>query len=176
VFPLLSRGQPGSRLSLSLHCSDHKKAQAIGRKLNTLMAELKMKSKEPMSKAQLQKLCEHERDVMLLHLEGISIAARRNGRPADIEELGLDLENGRGYRLLAMFGIRKHSTLKEGCSGSTCPLENGVPASHIFATRSNYLELLHEANTRGFRDGLRLLMHQFGISQHPLNHEKAMKA
>jgi len=60
------RCQPGSRLSLSLHCSDHKKAQAIGRKLNTVMAELKMKSKEPMSKAQLQKLCEHEQDVLAM--------------------------------------------------------------------------------------------------------------
>ncbi|MDR9808447.1 hypothetical protein RJJ11_29590, partial [Rhizobium hidalgonense] len=44
-----ARCGPGSRLSLSLHCSDHKKAQVIGRKLNTLMAELRMKSKEPMS-------------------------------------------------------------------------------------------------------------------------------
>ncbi|MQB33804.1 hypothetical protein DXT93_25155 [Agrobacterium rhizogenes] len=58
------------------------------------MAELKMKSEEPMSKAQLQKLCEHERDVMFLHLEDVSIAARRYGCPADIEELELDLENG----------------------------------------------------------------------------------
>lgn len=39
--------RPGSRLSLSLPCSDHKKAQVIGRKLNMLMAELKMKSKDP---------------------------------------------------------------------------------------------------------------------------------
>lgn len=168
--------QPGSRLSLSLHCSDHKKAQAIGRKLNTLMAELKMKSKEPMSKAQLQKLCEHERDVMLLHLEDVSIVARRYGRPADIEELELDLENGWAYKLLAMFGISKHLTLKEGCIGSAYLLENGMPASHIFAIRSNYFELLHEANTRGFQDGIRMLMHQFGIIQNGLNHEKAMKA
>ncbi|MGY5800932.1 hypothetical protein [Rhizobium hainanense] len=73
--------RPGSRLSLSLHCSDHKKAQAIGLKLNMLMAELKMNSKEPMSKAQLQKLCEHQRDMMLLHLEDVSTAARRNCRP-----------------------------------------------------------------------------------------------
>lgn len=81
VFPVLSRD--ASRAA-GFHCSDHKKAQAVGRKLNTLMAELKMNSKEPMSKAQLQKLCEHERDVMRLHLEDVSIAARRNGRPADI--------------------------------------------------------------------------------------------
>ncbi|MGO7078417.1 DUF6538 domain-containing protein [Rhizobium johnstonii] len=168
--------QPGSRLSLSLHCSDHKKAQAIGRKLNTLMAELKMKSKEPMSKAQLQKLCEHERDVMLLHLEDVSIVARRYGRPADIEELELDLENGWAYKLLAMFGIRQKLTLEEGCSGSKYLLENGVPSSHFLAVRSNYFELLHEANTRGFQDGIRMLMHQFDISQNALNHEKAMRA
>lgn len=168
--------QPGSRLSLSLHCSDHKKAQAIGRKLNTLMAELKMKSKEPMSKAQLQKLCEHERDVMLLHLEDVSIVARRYGRPADIEELELDLENGWAYKLLAMFGVRQKLTLEEGCSGSKYLLENGVPSSHFLAVRSNYFELLHEANTRGFQDGIRMLMHQFDISQNALNHEKAMKA
>ncbi|MBY5336101.1 integrase [Rhizobium leguminosarum] len=171
-----ARCQPGSRLSLSLHCSDHKKAQAIGRKLNTLMAELKMKSKEPMSKAQLQKLCEHERDVMLLHLEDVSIVARRYGRPADIEELELDLENGWAYKLLAMFGIRQKLTLEEGCSGSKYLLENGVPSSHFLAVRSNYFELLHEANTRGFQDGIRMLMHQFDISQNALNHEKAMKA
>lgn len=113
-----ARCHPGSRLSLSLHCSDHKKAEVIGRKLNTLMAELKMKSKEPMSKAQLQKLCEHERDVMLLHLEDVSLVARRYGRPADIEELELDLENGWAYKLLALFGICQNLILKDGCSGS----------------------------------------------------------
>ena len=54
--------RPGSRLSLSLHCSDHKKAQIIGRRLNTRLAELKLNPKETMSKQQLQKLFEHERD------------------------------------------------------------------------------------------------------------------
>ncbi|MFS8047091.1 hypothetical protein [Rhizobium sp. BR 314] len=153
-----ARCQPGSRLSLSLHCSDHKKAQAIGRKLNTLMAELKMKSKEPMSKAQLQKLCEHERDVMLLRLEDVSIVARRYGRPADIEELKLDLENGWAYKLLAMFGIRQKPTLRDGCSELRYLLKSGVPAPNAFAIRSNYLELHHEANTRGFQDGIRMLI------------------
>ncbi|MGH0214155.1 tyrosine-type recombinase/integrase [Sinorhizobium meliloti] len=171
-----ARCRPGSRLSLSLHCSDHKKAQAIGRKLNMLMAELKLKQKEPMSKQQLQKLCEHERDVMLLHLEDAAIAARRYGRPADIEELELDLENGWAYKLLAMFGIRQHLTLKEGCNGHRYLVANGVPTSHIPAIKSNYVELYDEANSRAFQDGIRMLMDQFGIAQHPLNHEKAMKA
>lgn len=57
--------QPGSRLSLSLHCSDHRKAQVIGRKLNTRLAELKMNSKDIMSDTRLlQKLFEHIRDGM----------------------------------------------------------------------------------------------------------------
>ena len=71
----------GSRLSVSRHCSDHKEAQVISRKLNMLLAELKMNSKGAMSKAQIQKLCEHQRDIMLLHLEDVSTVARRNCRP-----------------------------------------------------------------------------------------------
>ncbi|PKA41009.1 integrase [Rhizobium sullae] len=54
------RCRPGGRLSLSLHCSDHKKAQMIGRKLNLRLAELKTDPKEVMStKDQLRKLFEH---------------------------------------------------------------------------------------------------------------------
>ncbi|MFD1745896.1 DUF6538 domain-containing protein [Rhizobium helianthi] len=53
---------PGSRLSLSLRCSDHRRAEIIGRKLNTRLAELKLNSKEMIPKQQLQKLFEHERD------------------------------------------------------------------------------------------------------------------
>ncbi|MCV3739093.1 integrase [Rhizobium sp. TRM96647] len=170
------QSRPGSRLSLSLHCSDHKKAQAIGRKLNMLVAELKLKQKEPMSKAQLQKLCEHERDMMLMHLEDVSIVARRYGRPADITELEMDVENGWAYRLLGMFGITHRLTLKDNCRGLAYLRQNGVPASHIFAIGSNYFELLHEANTRGFKAGIRRLMHLFEISPNPLNEEKAMKA
>jgi len=168
--------RPGSRLSLSLHCSDHKKAQAIGRKLNMLVAELKLKQKEPMSKAQLQKLCEHERDMMLMHLEDVSMVARRYGRPADISELEMDLENAWAYRLLGMFGITYHLTLKDNCRGLAYLRQNGVPESHVFAINSNYLELLQEANSRGFKEGIRRLMHLFEISSHPLNEEKAMKA
>ncbi|MGX5665223.1 DUF6538 domain-containing protein [Rhizobium daejeonense] len=146
--------RPGSRLSLSLHCSDHKKAQAIGRKLNMLVAELKLKQKEPMSKAQLQKLCEHERDMMLMHLEDVSMVARRYGRPADISELEMDLENAWAYRLLGMFGITYHLTLKDNCRGLAYLRQNGVPDSHVFAINSNYLELLQAANSRGFKEGI----------------------
>ncbi len=80
------RCRPGSRLSLSLHCSDHRKAQMIGRKLNARLAELKMNSKEAMStKQQLQILFEHERDRELDRLDDISIMAKRNGRGGDVE-------------------------------------------------------------------------------------------
>ncbi|WP_296076779.1 DUF6538 domain-containing protein [uncultured Agrobacterium sp.] len=98
---------PGSRLSLSLHCSDHRKAQMIGRKLNTRLAELKLNSKEMMSKQQLQKLFEHERDKELERLDEINMLARRNGRGGDVEEMELDLEAGWACQLVAKFGPRE---------------------------------------------------------------------
>jgi integrase len=172
-----ARCRPGSRLSLSLHCSDHKKAQMIGRKLNVRLAELKMSSKETMStKDQLQKLFEHERDAMLEQLEDVAMMARRHGRPASIEELELDLENGWAYRLLEMFGIGHRLTLEDTCSGRAYLLKKDVPASHIPAIRSNYIEEFDLASSRGFQDGIQTLMRQFEIEAHPVNREKAMKA
>ncbi len=44
--------RPGSRLSLSLHCSDHRKAQLIGRKLNT---RLTWQDRGPRSRTREQK-------------------------------------------------------------------------------------------------------------------------
>ncbi|WEJ10752.1 hypothetical protein N0Q90_06205 [Sinorhizobium sp. M103] len=83
-----ARCRPGSRLSLNLHCSDHKKAQAIGRKLNMLMAELKLKQKEPMSKEQFQKLCAHERDGALSASTAFRITAiALSGSPAWLPSL-----------------------------------------------------------------------------------------
>ena len=85
----------GSRLSLSLHCSDHRKAQIIGRKLNTRLAEMKVNSKETMSsKRQLQMLFEHVRDEETERLDDISTMAKRNGRGGDVVEMELDLEAG----------------------------------------------------------------------------------
>ncbi len=104
------------------------------------------------------------------------MVARRYGRPADISELEMDLENGWAYRLLGIFGITHNLTLKANWRGLAYLKQNGVPDSHIFAIGSNYFELLHEANTRGFKEGIQRLMHLFKISPHPLNEEKAMKA
>lgn len=130
--------RPGSRLSLSLHCSDHKKAQIIGRKLNTRLAELKFSSKETMSKQQLQKLFEHERDKELERLDDISTMAKRNGRSGNVEEMELDLEAGWAYQLLAKFGTRVELSLEDGCAGLAYLMKSGVPISHVDAIRANY--------------------------------------
>nr|WP_296039267.1 hypothetical protein [uncultured Agrobacterium sp.] len=79
----------------------------IGRKLNTRLAELKLNSKEMMSKQQLQKLFEHERDKELERLDEINMLARRNGRGGDVEEMELDLEAGWACQLVAKFGPRE---------------------------------------------------------------------
>ncbi|AYM83786.1 integrase [Agrobacterium tumefaciens] len=166
--------RPGSRLSLSLHCSDHKKAQIIGRKLNTRLAELKTHSKEPMSKQQLQKLCEHERDKELERLEKISDAAKRFGRAGDVVEMELDLEAGWAYQLLAKFGTRAELSLEGACVGLTYLLRNGVPASHVDAVRANYRSERSTARSPGFEEGIRRLMYNFEIEDTALNRERAM--
>ncbi|MFN7009317.1 MAG: DUF6538 domain-containing protein [Allorhizobium sp.] len=166
--------RPGSRLSLSLHCSDHRKAQIIGRKLNTRLAELKLNSKETMSKQQLQKLFEHERDKELERLDDISTMAKRNGRGGNVEEMELDLEAGWAYQLLAKFGTRVDLSLENDCAGLTYLLKNGVPASHVDAIRANYRGELTVARSPGFEDGIRRLIYQFEIDDTAANRQRAM--
>lgn len=166
--------QPGSRLSLSLHCSDHRKAQVIGRKLNTRLAELKLHSKEAMSKQQLQKLFEHERDKELERLDDINMMARRNGRGGEVLEMELDLEAGWACQLVAKFGSRVELTLESGCAGLTYLLNNGVPESHIDAIGANYRGELAIARSPGFEDGIRRLIYNFEIDDTVANRQRAM--
>ena len=165
---------PGSRLSLSLHCSDHRKAQIIGRKLNTRLAELKLNSKEMMSKQQLQKLFDHECDKELERLDEINTLARRNGRGGNVEEMELDLEAGWACQLVAKFGSRTELTLENGCAGLTYLLNNRVPISHIDAIRANYRGELAIARSPGFEDGIRRLIYNFEIDDTVANRQRAM--
>ncbi|WP_204330185.1 DUF6538 domain-containing protein [Rhizobium phaseoli] len=83
----------GSRLSLSLQCSDHKKARIIARQLNMRLAEMKLRPKDLMGDRELlQKLFEHLPDGMLEKLEDISLIAKRDGRAGHVAEMELDLE------------------------------------------------------------------------------------
>lgn len=167
--------RPGTRLSLSLHCSDHKKAQMIGRKLNTRLAELKMNSKDLMTtKKQLQILFEHVRDEEIERLDDVSTMAKRNGRGGDVVEMELDLEVGWACQLLAKFGTRSELILEGDCSGLTYLLKNGVPASHVDAIRANYRGELSTARSPGFEDGIRRLIYHFEIEDTALNRERAM--
>lgn len=167
--------RPGTRLSLSLHCSDHKKAQMIGRKLNTRLAELKMNSKDVMTtKKQLQILFEHVRDEEIERLDDVSTMAKRNGRGGNVVEMELDLEVGWACQLLAKFGIRSELSLEGDCPGLTYLLKNGVPASHVDAIRANYRGELSTARSPGFEDGIRRLIYHFEIEDTALNRERAM--
>lgn len=167
--------RPGSRLSLSLHCSDHRKAQIIGRKLNTRLAELKMNSKDAMTtKQQLQILFEHERDKELERLDDINTMAKRNGRGGDVVEMELDLEAGWACQLLAKFGTRSDLSLEGNCPGLTYLLKNGVPASHVDAIRANYRAELSSARSAGFEDGIRRLIYYFDIADTAVNRQRAM--
>ncbi len=67
----------------------------IGRGLNLRLAELKMDQVHVMSdREHLLQLFEAERNAMLEHLDDVATAAKRMGRPSDIRNVELDLENG----------------------------------------------------------------------------------
>lgn len=164
----------GSRLSLSLQLSDHKKAQVIARRLNLRLAELKQERREFMStREQLQKLFSHIRDQFLDDLENISIMAKRHGRAGDVIEMELDLEAGWAYELLAKFGTRD-LTLEGDCPGLAFLLTHDVPLSHVAAIKSNFLGELKIARSAGFEERIRGLMSSFDIPDTVLNREKAM--
>ncbi|WP_285277760.1 DUF6538 domain-containing protein [Agrobacterium sp. SUL3] len=167
--------RPGSRLSLSLHCSDHKKAQIIARQLNMQLAEMKMRPKETMGdREQLQKLFEHIRDGMLIDLEGISLLAKRDGRAGHVAEMDLDLEAGWAYRLLAKFGARRTLTLDGDCSGLNYLLKNGVPTSRVEAIRKNHVAGLKVTQNPAVEAAIQNLMVSFDIPDTEVNRERAM--
>lgn len=167
--------QPGSRLSLSLHCSDHRKAQIIGRKLNMRLAELKMRPKEMMGdRERLQKLFEHIRDGMLSELEGISLLAKRDGRAGHVAEMELDLEAAWAYQLMAKFGARRTLTLEGNCSGLSYLLKNGVPASRVNAIKANHIAGLKVAQNPAVASAIHSLMVSLGIPDNEVNRERAM--
>lgn len=145
----------------------------IGRKLNTRLAELKMQSKETMSKQQLQKLFEHERDKELERLGEISEAAKIFGRAGDVVDMELDLEAGWAYQLLAKFGTRVELSLEEGCIGLSYLLKNGVPVSHVDAIRINYRAERMTAVSASFEAGISRLMYHFEIDDTAINRQRA---
>lgn len=165
----------GSRLSLSLQISDHKKAQVIARRLNLRLAELKQRPREAMStKEHLQQLFKHIRDDMLEELDDVSTIAKRNGRAGDVTEMELDLEVGWAYQLLAKFGTRTTLALEGDCPGFKHLLAHSVPVSHVSAIKANYLGELKIARSPAFEERIRLLMLNFEIPDTILNREKAM--
>ena len=145
----------------------------IGRKLNTRLAELKMQSKETMSKQQLQKLFEHERDKELERLGEISEAAKIFGRAGDVVDMELDLEAGWAYQLLAKFGTRVELSLEGECIGLSYLLKNGVPVSHVDAIRTNYRAERTTAVSASFEAGISRLMYHFEIEGTALNRQRA---
>ncbi len=169
------RCTPGSRLSLSLQVSDHKKAQMIARQLNMRLAEMKLKPKEIMAdRDQLQKFFEHTRDAMLRDLDDISLLAKRKGRAGDVREMELDLEAGWAYSLLAKFGAAKDLTLAGDCSGLSYLLRSGVPISHVEAIRANHIEGLNTVRSHAVQEAVRGVMVSFDIPDTPINRERAM--
>jgi hypothetical protein len=156
----------GSRLSLSLRCSDHRKAQIFARQLNTRLAGFRFVNEGRMTtKAQLNQLFITERDEMIEHMEGIAAFSKRYGHPNDELDAEMDLGNGWAYRLLEYFGTALKLTLDSNCQGYNFLLSEGVAEDLIPVIRGNYLELYETSNQRGWKNQIRLKMRSYNIEE-----------
>ncbi len=145
----------------------------MARRLNTLLADLKVGSMAgTTTKDQLARLCAAERDQMMDHLEGIAFAARRRGRPHDITDVEMDLENGWAYRLLENFGPHTLLTLDDGCPGRALLDRNGIPDAHIANIKADYASARSQFLHKGHENRLRAIMKEFEIPDSALNQER----
>lgn len=156
----------GSRLSLSLRCSDHRKAQIFARQLNTRLAGFRFVNEGRMTtKAQLNQLFITERDEMIEHMEGIAAFSKRYGHPNDELDAEMDLGNGWAYRLLEYFGTALKLTLDSDCQGYDFLLSEGVAEDLIPVIRGNYFDLYETSNQRGWKNQIRFKMRHYNIEE-----------
>jgi hypothetical protein len=156
----------GSRLSLSLRCSDHRKAQIFARQLNTRLAGFRFVNEGRMTtKAQLNQLFITERDEMIEHMEGVAASSKRYGHPNDELDAEMDLGNGWAYRLLEYFGTALKLTLDSDCQGYDFLLSEGVAEDLIPVIRRNYFEIYETSNQRGWKNQIRFKMRHYNIEE-----------
>ena len=92
-----SQSRLNERMSLSLGQSDHRRAQFMARRLNTMLAELKMRMAGAMTaKDTLNKLFKAEIESMNAMMSDIAMAAQALGDAAEPANLRADVEVGWG--------------------------------------------------------------------------------
>ena len=110
------------------------------------------------------------------HLENVALVSRRNGRPDDIADVEMDLENGYTYRLLEKWGVRRELDFSEDCPGRRMLEQFGVPDPHIANIAANFRVEQKGCRTRGFENIIRRTMKEFEIPDTVPNRERAMMA
>ncbi|WP_184117324.1 DUF6538 domain-containing protein [Aminobacter sp. DSM 101952] len=160
-------------LSLSLHLSDHRKAQYMARRLNTLLHELKLTPGAAVTtKDQLESLFRAEAVRMSEHLDNLSFAARRVGTDAALSAKA-DIEIGWAYRLIELFGTMRKLSFEPGCPGRSALERASIPEPSIATIATAFTQEQADCRHSHFEKALVADMAAHGIADTLINRERA---
>ncbi|MBB4004743.1 DUF6538 domain-containing protein [Aurantimonas endophytica] len=163
-----------ARLSFSLRLSDHHKAAYMARRLNTLLADLTVRSTAAMTtKDQLDQLFRAEIERMSAHLDDIAFAVRRSGGIDDVREMEADIEVGWAYRLIQLFGTTRPLTFDAACPARALLLRHGIPEPHVMAIAETFWAEQKGARGVVFDRDVRQQMEDVGLDPTLANRERA---
>jgi integrase len=162
------------KLSLSLRQTDFNRAKFMARRLNTMLAELKMRPGSGMTRQEgLRELFKAEIDRMNELMEDLFVAAKATGNHLNPGHLEADVINGWAYRLLEKFGTAIELSFDADCDGYKFLRMHGVPVDFIPMIAETYEQERLCARSQYFEKPLKEEMQEIGLKTDRLNLERA---
>lgn len=146
----------------------------MARRLNTMLAELKMRPGSGMTRQEgLRELFKAEIDRMNELMEDLFVAAKATGNHLNPGHLEADVINGWAYRLLEKFGTAIELLFDADCDGYKFLRMHGVPVDFIPMIAETYEQERLCARSQYFEKPLKEEMQEVGLKTDRLNLERA---
>jgi hypothetical protein len=149
----------GSRLSLSLRCSDHRKAQIFARHLNTKLAGFRCRKEACMTtKQRLNAFFVNERDRLEVQYDIQAATERLISDEDETLSIETDFVCGHVHRLLEKFGTRRPLSFEKDCPSLVYLQKQGVHKRYYDDIKRSYFIELEVSQHETFSARLRRKM------------------
>lgn len=163
-----------SKLSLSLRQSDFNRAKFMAVRLNSMLAELKLRPGLGMTRQDgLRELFRAEIDRMNEMMEDLFVAAKTTGNHFNPANLEADVINGWAYRLLEKFGTAITLSFEAEGNGYKFLRVQGVPDEFVPMIAETFEQERLGAGSQYFEKPLKEEMQEIGLKTDRLNLERA---
>ncbi len=170
----LSQSDLNGKLSFSLKQSDHHRARFMARRLNSLLAELRMRPGAAMTrKENLKALFQAKIARMNEMMDDLVTAAEATGSQINPGHLQADVITGWAYRLLEKFGTAIDLSFDDQCPGWQYLKQNKVPDDFLPALSDTFRHERCFARSALFESPLKREMHSLGLEVDRLSLERA---